>query len=70
MKKESDIEKILRLLADMEDFHPGDDYISEQIKAEDEAELSEEELDFIAAAGGVKKLPTDPEKESENPHRK
>ena len=50
MKKDKDIEKLLMLLADLEEFHPADDYITELIEEEKESELSADALDQVAAA--------------------
>ena len=61
MKKNTDIEKLLKLLADMESFHPGDDYITQLIEDEKESELSLNSLDQVTAARGEKAPPVSPE---------
>ena len=61
MKKNTDIEKLLKLLADMESFHPGDDYITQLIEDEKESELSLNSLDQVTAARGEKAPPVSAE---------
>ena len=64
MKNNSEIEKILRLLSDLEEFHPGDDYITQLIQEEKDAEneLSEDALDRVAAARNEKTPPSSKKK--------
>lgn len=57
MKKNTDIEKLLKLLADLESFHPGNDYITELIENEKDSELSLNSLDQVTAARGEKTPP-------------